>query len=82
MPKRVAFGAKPHARKPKTADEWVAGAAASTDKAAPEKDKREKLTRYTIDIPVELHAKIKSYCALKHVKMRDEIITMLEKHFG
>jgi hypothetical protein len=75
MPKKVSFGAKPTARQDKTADEWVDG-------IAPEKVKRGELTRYTIDIPVELHAKIKSYCALKHVKMRDEIITMLEKHFG
>jgi hypothetical protein len=81
MPKKVAIGAKPAARQNITADEWVDGAA-SSGHAAPEKVKRGELTRYTIDIPVELHAKIKSYCALKHVKMRDEIITMLEKHFG
>ncbi len=62
-----------------TADEWVSGEANTPESP---KEKREKLTRYTIDIPVELHAKIKSYCALKRVKMRDEIITMLEKHFG
>ncbi len=81
MPKKVAIGAKPPARPNMTRDQWV-DEGASSGHAAPEKVKRGELTRYTIDIPVELHAKIKSYCALKHVKMRDEIITMLEKHFG
>jgi hypothetical protein len=80
MPKKVAFGAKPIARKAVTPDEWVAGNAAP--KEAAKEEKKVELTRYTIDIPVELHAKIKSYCALKHVKMRDEIITLLAKHFG
>lgn len=39
-------------------------------------------TRFTIDIPVDLHSRIKSYCALKRVKMREEIQGLLEKHFS
>ena len=38
--------------------------------------------RFTIDIPVSLHAQIKSQCALRRVKMRDEIQAVLEKHFS
>ncbi len=79
MPKKVAFGTTPSARKAVTPDQWVAGQA--VPKEEPKVEKKAELTRYTIDIPVELHARIKSYCALKHVKMRDEIITLLAKHF-
>jgi hypothetical protein len=75
MAKKVAFRSKPSTRATVTADEWVAGS------GAPMEEKKTELTRYTIDIPVELHARIKSYCALKHVKMRDEIIELLKQHF-
>jgi hypothetical protein len=76
MTKKVAFGAKPQGRKAMTPDDWVAGKG---------KDDGEKgnveTTRFTIDIPTNLHARIKSQCALRRVKMRDEIQALLEKHF-
>lgn len=76
MTKKVSFGAKPRDRKPATPDEWVAGKGAENG----QKEKVET-TRFTIDIPTDLHARIKSQCALRKVKMRDEIQALLEKHF-
>jgi hypothetical protein len=76
MTKKVSFGAKPHSQKAVTADDWVAGKGIGKD----EKENVET-TRFTIDIPTDLHARIKSQCALRKVKMRDEIQALLEKHF-
>ncbi len=76
MAKKVAFGAKPRGERPTTPDQWVSGSAAQREvKEAVE------TTRFTIDIPTELHARIKSQCALRKVKMREEIQALLEKHF-
>ena len=41
----------------------------------------EAMTRLTIDVPASLHARIKSQCALRGVKMADEVRELLEKHF-
>jgi hypothetical protein len=61
------------------ADTWVnQGAALTTNGSQPEK---ESTARFTIDIPVSLHARIKSQCALKRVKMREEVLAMLEDKF-
>lgn len=77
MTKKVSFGAKPRTQKALTPDEWVSAGAESENGA---KEKVET-TRFTIDIPTELHARIKSQCALRKVKMREEIQALLEKHF-
>jgi hypothetical protein len=62
-----------------TPDAWVSqGATITTNGIQTEK---EATARFTIDIPVSLHARIKSQCALKRVKMREEVLDMLEKHF-
>ena len=71
--KKVAIGTNPRAEKKVISpDEWVSKGTTT---------EKQETTRFTIDIPVELHARIKSYCALKQVKMKDEISTLLEKHF-
>jgi len=76
MTKKITIGTKPRAaRQAVTPDEWVTLGTAKPISA------REETTRFTIDIPVELHARIKSQCALRRVKMRDEILALLEKHF-
>lgn len=73
MSKKIKFGANPRAKnKSIDPDEWVKKGTTSEKK---------ETTRFTIDIPTELHAKIKSHCALKKMKMKDEIQTLLEKHF-
>ncbi len=76
MAKKVAFGAKPRGEKPTTPDQWVSGSAAQ--RGAKE---GVETTRFTIDIPTDLHARIKSQCALRKVKMREDIQALLEKHF-
>jgi hypothetical protein len=61
------------------ADTWVSqGAALTTNESELQK---ESTARFTIDIPVSLHARIKSQCALKRVKMREEVLAMLEDKF-
>ena len=72
MTKKVTFGTKPSAApKAANADDWV-------EKGRTE---GEATTRFTIDIPTELHARIKSQCALRKTKMKDEIQSLLEKNF-
>ncbi|MDS4029950.1 MAG: hypothetical protein RKO24_06170 [Candidatus Competibacter sp.] len=71
MSKKVAFGARPSAVRADAskADEWV-------NNRDPE-----AMKRLTIDVPASLHARIKSQCALRGVKMADEVRELLEKHF-
>jgi hypothetical protein len=72
MTKKVTFAAKPkQSAKAATPDEWVASGQTQS----------QSTTRFTIDIPVDLHARIKSQCALRKVKMKEEIQALLEKHF-
>ncbi len=72
MTKKVTFASKPKPpTKALTPDEWVESGQIG----------REPTTRFTIDIPASLHARIKSQCALRKIKMRDEIQELLEKHF-
>ena len=72
MSKKVSIVTKP-ARdlgpEKKGADDWV-----KTRDSAPMK-------RLTLDVPAVLHAQIKSQCALKGVRMADEIRALLEDHF-
>jgi hypothetical protein len=76
MSKKVTIGTNPRAKKTVTPDDWVKQG--TTSEAVEKKES----TRFTIDIPSDLHARIKSYCALKKVKMREEIQTLLETHFA
>lgn len=77
MTKKVSFGAKPkNKEKIKDIETWI-----KDGTAAGEPIEKVETVRFTIDIPVELHAKIKYNCALKKVKMKDEIQALLEKHF-
>jgi hypothetical protein len=94
MAKKVSFD-KPARPKPANLDidTWVAsGNADATDPPAAKsrKTKKEEVilpepeetTRFTIDIPTDLHARIKAQCAIKKVKMKVEIQALLEKHFA
>ena len=71
MNKKVAFGVKPSAVQADTtqADDWV------------NRRDVESMKRLTIDVPASLHARIKSQCAIRGVKMADEVRELLEKHF-
>ena len=41
----------------------------------------EPMQRVSVDVPVSLHRRIKSQCALRGTKMADEIRVLLETHF-
>lgn len=74
--KRVALGAKPRLATTiaPTADDWV-------QSRQTEESNGETMKRLTVDVPISLHTRIKSQCALRGVKMTDEIRDLLEKHF-
>jgi hypothetical protein len=79
MSKKISFGSKPQPKNTKKtvlADEWVNTGLIETKTA-----ETVETTRFTIDIPSELHRKIKSFCALKGVKMKEEIQKLLENYF-
>ncbi len=81
MSKKVTMSTKPNKTNVRelSADDWVLqGANLITNGDEIEK---ESTARFTIDIPVSLHARIKSQCALKRVKMREEVLSILEEKF-
>ena len=70
--KKVTIGGKPTAKSaPSSPDEWVSDRSGSD----------EPTKRLTIDIPLSLHQRVKSQCALKGEKMADVVRELLEKHF-
>lgn len=84
MSKKVAFRSNPRNQKKTTeilADEWVSQGTIESSMPPPITGS-EPTTRFTIDIPSDLHKRIKSFCALKGVKMKEEIQTLLENHFA
>ena len=65
--KKITFSGKPTAnRTANSPDQWVSG---------------EPTKRLTIDIPLSLHQRVKSQCALKGEKMADVVRKLLEKEF-
>ena len=66
--KKVSFGAKrPSQVEPTSVDDWV--------------QDREPTKRLTIDVPVSLHKRIKSQCAVNDLKMADAIRDLLAERF-
>ncbi len=62
--------------KPVSADEWV--------KASPEPavaTPAEPMKRFTLDVPLSLHARIKVACAHRGLKMADVLRELLEREF-
>ena len=65
--KKVTFGGKPtNSRIANSPDEWVSG---------------EPTKRLTIDIPLSLHQRVKSQCALEGANMAEVVRGLLEKRF-
>lgn len=65
--KKVTFSGKPAVnRTAASPDQWVSG---------------EPTKRLTIDIPLSLHQRVKSQCALKGENMADVVRELLEKEF-
>ena len=68
MAKQVAMKTKPRPKSAATQqDAWVAGTGA--------------MKRLTIDIPEDLHRAFKAGCAARGVKMRDEVLRMIEAEY-
>jgi hypothetical protein len=70
--KRVSFVPKPAAGRAsaQSPDQWVASQAPT-----------EPTKRLTIDVPLSLHKRIKSQCAIEELVMADVIRELLEKRF-
>lgn len=72
--KQVAFKPKPGAPASRSAEEWVARREAKPEEAP--------MKRLTIDVPLELHKRIKASCASRGIKMADEIRALLERQYA
>jgi hypothetical protein len=73
MNKKVLIGTKPtHPARESTAEAWVKQGQAEAG---------ESMRRFTVDVPEGLHRRIKAQCALKGVKMADEIRRILAERF-
>lgn len=71
--KRVTFGGRPPSDGTTTkVDDWV------NDRSAAE---REPTKRFTIDVPLSLHRRVKSQCALQNLVMADVMRELLEQRF-
>lgn len=71
--KKITFGTKPVASPGHASpDAWV------TDRQATS----EPMKRLTIDVPLSLHQRVKSQCAMKGDKMADVMRELLERHFN
>ncbi len=70
--KKVSIGGKPTAKSVRTSpDDWVSDRSSINEPAK----------RLTIDIPLSLHQRVKSQCALKGEKMADVVRELLEQRF-
>jgi hypothetical protein len=72
MTKKIDFGAKRPSTQAGNVDDWVLDREATND---------EPMKRLTIDVPLSLHKRIKSQCAMQNLVMADEIRTLLEQRF-
>ena len=75
--KKVSIGGKPSAKK--AAEDTAMDAWVGSRKQEPTK---EPMKRLTIDIPTELHAKLKADCAMRGRKMTDDIRDLLMEKYG
>jgi hypothetical protein len=63
---------------PATAEQWVKG---SGDRETSAPTPAEPMKRFTIDVPIELHRRIKAGCAERGLKMADALRELLEREF-
>ncbi len=75
--KKVAFR-MPQVAKP--ADNWVQGGGSEVRHQAPAMPSG-PMKRFTLDVPLELHTRIKTQCAMRGVKMADFLREVLEREF-
>ena len=88
--KKVTFGTKPQAEKPLLdPDTWVSGGGQPTEGEPLAETEQEtspiitepKMKRLTIDIPPDLHTRIKVKCAQDQIKIADIVRQLLEQKF-
>ena len=73
MSKKVSFSAKPPSQSNQAAiDAWV---------VAPKMKGSESVKRFTFEVPLSLHKRIKMTCAAQDRQMADVLRELLEKHF-
>ena len=71
--KKITIGGKPTAKNPTTTpDDWVSNRFVE----------EEPMKRLTIDIPLSLHQRVKSQCALQGENMADVVREFLLDRFG
>jgi len=61
------------------AEAWVQTRDAECE--TPVLEPAEAMKRFTIDVPVSLHTRIKTQCAMRGVKMADVLREILEREF-
>jgi hypothetical protein len=65
---------------PATAEDWVQGPRSQHERSRPDAPS-EPMKRFTIDVPLELHTRIKTQCAMRGQKMADVLRELLEREF-
>lgn len=65
---------------PANVEEWVQSAR-PIDREAKVVTPAEAMKRFTIDVPMTLHTRIKTECARRGVKMADMLRELLEREF-
>ena len=75
MKKKVTIASKPGLKEKEavTPDEWV-GMANKPEPGEPTK-------RFTVDVPLSLHTRVKTSCAMEGIKMADVVRHLLEQRF-
>ena len=64
------------------AESWVHGSRDRNEtSAAPRQTLPEPMKRFTIDVSLELHKRIKTQCAMRGAKMADVLREILEREF-
>jgi hypothetical protein len=76
MTKTISF--KPAVRPVTTPDDWIRGGREASGTAPA---KGETMKRFTIDVPLELHRRVKAACAQRGLKMADVLRELLEREF-
>lgn len=80
MSKKITFHVKPSKKESVDVEAWVKNRTLLQD-TIPQEIAPEKMQRFTIDVPISLHRKIKTSCASRSVKMADEIRHLLYQHY-
>ena len=80
MSKSVSF-ARPARKAQPEADAWVGGAGAEAVAAAKPAKQSVPMKRLTLDVPEELHRRVKSGCAARGEKIADVVRRYLDTEF-